>query len=169
MRINIEVTGSIEKVMQSIDAERKKTETATIRALNKTAQWLRSEGIKRVSKERKIPRKALKNKIIILKANKKRLWCRVRLISDWIGVVKLGSIKQTARGAKVGSTLYEGAFIAVMKNGHVGIFRRRCMKSLPIDEEKVKSHADEIIKELAENKVEEMFEKYFYQQMSYIE
>ncbi|MGL9732125.1 MAG: phage tail protein [Wolbachia sp.] len=113
-------------------------------------------------------KKGIKNKFIILKANKKRLWSRVRLILDLVWVAKLGSIKQTKRGAKVGSTLYEGAFIAVMKNGHVGIFRRRCMKSVPIDEEKVKSHADEIIKALAENKVEEMFEKYFYQQMSYI-
>jgi len=165
MHINIKVTGSIEKVMQNIDAERKKTETATIRALNKTAQWLKSEGIKRASEETKIPRKAFKNKFFILKANKKRLWCRVRLISDRIGVAKLGSIKQTMRGAKVGSTLYEGAFKAVMKNGHVGIFRRRGMKSLPIDEEKIKSGACEIVKELAESKVEEIFEKYFHQQI----
>ncbi|MGL9688733.1 MAG: hypothetical protein ACR5K6_03135 [Wolbachia sp.] len=95
MRIDIEVAGSIEKVMQSINAERKKTETATIRALNKTAQWLRSEGIKRVSEKRRILRKAFKNKFIIFKADKKHLWSRVRLISDLVGVAKLGSIKQT--------------------------------------------------------------------------
>jgi hypothetical protein len=47
-----------------------------------------------VSEKRKIPIKALKNKLIVLKANKERLWCRVRLISDWVGVAKLGSIKQ---------------------------------------------------------------------------
>jgi hypothetical protein len=81
-------------VVQSTDAERKKTDRAKIRAFNKTTQWLKSEGIKMVSEERKIPRKALKNKLIILKANKERLWSRVRLISDWVGVAKLGSVKQ---------------------------------------------------------------------------
>jgi hypothetical protein len=60
MRIDIEVTGSIENVVQSTDAERKKTERAAIRAINKTTQWLKAEGIRSVSEERKIPRKALK-------------------------------------------------------------------------------------------------------------
>jgi hypothetical protein len=55
-----------------------------------------------------------------------------------------------------------------MKYGDVGIFRRRYMASLSIDEMKVKSRADETIKELAESKVEAVFEKYFHQQMRYI-
>jgi hypothetical protein len=55
MRIDIEVTGSIENVVQNIDAERKKTEGATIRAFSITAQWLKSEGIRRVSEEAKYP------------------------------------------------------------------------------------------------------------------
>jgi hypothetical protein len=53
MRIDIEFTGSIETVVQSVDAEGEKTERARIRTLNKTAQWLKSKGVRRVSEEKR--------------------------------------------------------------------------------------------------------------------
>ncbi len=71
-------------------------------------------------------------------------------------------------GAKVGSRTYEGAFIATMKNGHIGIFKRRYTTSLPIDEIKINTQARETMKELVDNEVERVFEKYFDQQMSYM-
>lgn len=162
MHINLDVTDTIK---QSIEAEMKKVESAAMKALNKTARWLRSETIKRVSEEKKMPKRVFKNKFIIHKATRKLLESKVRLKSSLIGVAKLGSIEQTVIGARVGKCIYKGAFIAVMRNGHVGIFRRRGMKSTPIDEEKVDSHADEVLKGLAENEGGEVFEKYFYQEM----
>lgn len=57
MRINVEVSGSITEVMQSIDAEKAKVEKATVRALNKTALWVRSQTVKQVSEEKQIPKK----------------------------------------------------------------------------------------------------------------
>ncbi|WP_265024623.1 phage tail protein [Wolbachia endosymbiont (group A) of Eupithecia tripunctaria] len=81
MRINIEVTGSIEKVIQSIDAERKKVEKATVRALNKTALWVRSQTVKQVSEEKQIPKKAMRKKLSVDKANRKRLWSIIKLRS----------------------------------------------------------------------------------------
>ncbi|WP_265026490.1 phage tail protein [Wolbachia endosymbiont (group A) of Bibio marci] len=168
MRINIEVTGSIEKVIQSIDAERKKVEKATMRALNKTALWVRSQTVKQVSEEKQIPKKAMRKKLSVDKANRKRLWSVVKLSSQWIGVAKLGSIKQTKIGAKAGNRMYEGAFIAIMKNGHIGIFRRRYTTSLPIDEIKINTHARETMKELVDNEVERVFEKYFDHELNFI-
>lgn len=162
MRINIEVT------IESMDAERKKVEKATVRALNKTALWVRSQTVKQVGKEKQTPKKAMRKKLKVDKANRKRLWSVVKLSSQWIGVAKLGSIKQIKMGAKVGSRMYEGAFIATMKNGHIGIFRRRYTTSLPIDEIKINTHARETMKELAENEAERVFEKYFHQQLEYI-
>lgn len=150
--------------MQSIDAEGREIGPATVRALNKTAQWLKSEGIKRVSKERKIPRKVIRNKLIVCKASRKRLRSIVKLTSEWVKVAKLGSIKQTKIGAKVGNTIYEGTFKALMRSGQ-GVFRRRYVTSLPVDEIEVNTHACKIIKELAESKVEKVFEEYFHQQM----
>lgn len=64
--------------------------------------------------------------------------------------------------------MYEGAFKAVMKNGHIGIFRRRCEKSLPIDKIKIESCKCEIVKKRAESEVEGAFEKHFQQQVNYI-
>ncbi|WP_253302652.1 phage tail protein [Wolbachia endosymbiont of Psylliodes chrysocephala] len=78
---------------------------------------------------------------------------------------KTWDIKQTKIGARVGSRMYEGAFIATMKNGHIGIFKRRY---IPIDEIKVNTQARKTMKELAENEVERVFEKYFQQQLEYI-
>lgn len=168
MRINVEVTDNINKVIESVNAERKKVEKAAVRALNKTALWVRSQTVKQVSEEKQIPKKAMRKKLSVDKANRKRLWSVVKLSSQWIGVAKFGSIKQTKIGAKVGSRMYEGAFIATMKNGHIGIFRRRYTTSLPIDEIKVNTQAREIMKELAENEAERVFEKYFHQQLEYI-
>ncbi|WP_265015949.1 MULTISPECIES: phage tail protein [unclassified Wolbachia] len=159
MRINIEVT------IQSIDAERKKVEKATVRALNKTALWVRSQTVKQVSEEKQIPKKAMRKKLSVDKANRKRLWSVVKLSSQWIGVAKLGSIKQTKIGARAGSRMYEGAFIATMKNGHIGIFRRRY---IPIDEIKVNTQARKTMKELAENEAERVFEKYFDHELNFI-
>lgn len=161
MRINIEITGSI-------DAEKAKVEKATVRALNKTALWVRSQTVKQVSEEKQIPKKAMRKKLSVDKANRKRLWSIIKLSSQWIGVAKLGSIKQTNMGVKVGSRTYEGAFIATMKNGHIGIFKRRYTTSLPIDEIKINTHARETMKELAENEVERVFEKYFDHELNFI-
>ncbi|UJQ20821.1 phage tail protein [Wolbachia endosymbiont of Delia radicum] len=168
MRINVEVSGSIKEVMQSIDAEKVKVEKAAVRALNKTALWVRSQTVKQVSEEKQIPKKAMRKKLSVDKANRKRLWSVVKLSSQWIGVAKLGSIKQTKIGAKAGSRMYEGAFIATMKNGHIGIFRRRYMTPLPIDEIKVNTQAREIMKELVDNEVERVFEKYFDHELNFI-
>ncbi|WP_253303369.1 phage tail protein [Wolbachia endosymbiont of Phyllotreta cruciferae] len=154
--------------MQSIGAERRKIELATVRALNKTALWVRSQTVKQVSEEKQIPKKAMRKKLSVDKANRKRLWSIVKLSSQWIGVAKLGSIKQTKIGARAGSRTYEGAFIATMKNGHIGIFKRRYTTSLPIDEIKINTQARETMKELVDNEVERVFEKYFDQQMSYM-
>ena len=80
---------------------------------------------------------------------------------------KTWDIKQTKIGARVGSRMYEGAFIATMKNGHIGIFKRRYMTPLPIDEIKVNTQAREIMKELAENEAERVFEKYFDHELNF--
>ncbi len=55
-----------------------------------------------------------------------------------------------------------------MKNGHIGIFKRRYTTSLPIDEIKINTQARETMKELVDIEVERVFEKYFDQQMSYM-
>ncbi|WP_353283767.1 hypothetical protein [Wolbachia endosymbiont (group A) of Lypha dubia] len=100
------------------------------------------------------------------KANKVSLKSVITLDrSQWVGVAKLGSIKQTAIGAKVGSRMFEGAFKATMKNGHIGIFRRRYVTSLPIDEIKKNSHAWKTIKEIVDNNAELVFEMCFLQQL----
>lgn len=58
----------------------------------------------------------------------------VRMRTQWINLVKLGA-KQGSAGVRVkGRGLLEGAFIAGMKSGHMGVFIRLGKSSLPIHE-----------------------------------
>ncbi|MFP3027255.1 MAG: phage tail protein [Wolbachia sp.] len=163
MRINVEVSGSIEKVMQSIDAERKKVEKATERALNKTALWLKAKAAKEISKEKKIKLSLIRKRLRIFKAKISRLDVLIRANLYDIRASTIGKIQKTRRGSKVGKHQFIGGFAAVMPKGNSGIFKREGRKALPIQEVKLglEPEASKIIKGLVNYETEGIFEKYF--------
>lgn len=163
MRINVEVSGSIEKVMQSIDAERKKVEKATERALNKTALWLKTQAAKEISEEKKIKLSLIRRRLRIFKAKTSRLDVLIRANLYDIRVSAMGKMRQTKRGTKIGKHEFIGGFVAVMPRGNSGVFRREGRKALPIQEIKLglEPEASKIIKGLVNYETEEIFEKYF--------
>ncbi|WP_265023216.1 phage tail protein [Wolbachia endosymbiont (group A) of Epistrophe grossularia] len=163
MRINVEVSGSIEKVMQSIDAERKKVEKATERALNKTALWLKAKAAKEISKEKKIKLSLIRKRLRIFKAKTSRLDVLIRANLYDIRASTIGKIQKTRRGSKVGKHQFIGGFAAVMPKGNSGIFKREGRKALPIQEVKLglEPKASKIIKGLVNYETEGIFEKYF--------
>ena len=168
MFFEIKVTENIEKIIQSVDAKKEKVELATMRALNKTALWVRSQAIKQVSKEKQVPRKLIKTRVGVYKASRKRLRSVVAVDTFVVKAGKLGTMKQTKIGAKAGKHMFKGAFIATMKGGHKGIFTRIGKKSLPIEEEEFDLCDGEIVKRIADNEAERAFEKYFHQQIKYM-
>ncbi|WP_250294729.1 phage tail protein [Wolbachia endosymbiont of Oedothorax gibbosus] len=163
MRINVEVSGSIEKVMQSIDAERKKVEKATERALNKTALWLKAKAAKEISEEKKIKLSLIRKRLRIFKAKTSRLDVLIRANLYDIRASTIGKIQKIRRGSKVGKQQFIGGFAAVMPRGNSGVFRREGRKALPIQEVKLglEPEASKIIKELVNYETEGIFEKYF--------
>ncbi|WP_338405929.1 phage tail protein [Wolbachia endosymbiont (group A) of Longitarsus flavicornis] len=170
MRINIEVTGSIEKVMQSIDAERKKVEKATMRALNKTALWLKTQAAKEISEEKKIKLTIMRKRLRIFKARTSRLEVLIRANLYDIKASSMGKMRQTKRGTKIGKHEFIVAFMATMPRGNSGVFRREGRTALPIQEVKLalEPEASKIIKELVNYETEGIFEKYFERELNYI-
>ncbi len=137
MRINVEVSDSIEKVMQSIDAERKKVEKVTVSALNKTALWLKAKAAKEISEEKKIKLTVMRKRLRIFKARTSRLEVLIRANLYDIRASTIGKIQKTRRGSKVGKHEFIGGFAAVMPKGNSGIFKREGRAALPIKEVKL--------------------------------
>ncbi|WP_341822744.1 phage tail protein [Wolbachia endosymbiont (group A) of Clivina fossor] len=162
MRIN---TGSI---IQSIDAERKKVEKATVSALNKTAIWLKSKAAKEISEEKKIKLSLIRKRLRIFKAKTSRLEVLIRANLYDIRVSSMSKMKQTRRGTKVGKHEFIGAFTATMPRGYKGAFKREGRAALPIQEVKLplEPEASRIIENLVNYEVEKVFEKYFIHYMS---
>ncbi|WP_168464788.1 phage tail protein [Wolbachia endosymbiont of Ctenocephalides felis wCfeT] len=170
MFLNIEVDHSIDKVIQDVNASKAKVESAAMKALNKTALWLKVQASKEISQEKQIKQSLIRKRLRIIKASKSSVNALVKASLYGIKVGKLGSMRQTMIGAKVGSRMFQGAFIATMKSGHTGIFKRRGRTSLPIDEIllPLEPEASKIIKELVTQEVEKVFEKFFHRELNYI-
>ncbi len=170
MSINIEVTDNINKVIESINAERKKVEKAAVRALNKTALWIKSQAAREISEEKKINLNVIRKRLRIFKAKTSRLDVLMRANLYDIRASEVGKMKQTRKGAKVGKHEFIGAFTATMPRGNSGVFRREGRKALPIQEVKLglEPEASKIIKELVNYETEGIFEKYFERELNYI-
>lgn len=97
MRINVEVTGSI---IQSIDAERKKVEKATVSALNKTANWLKLQAAREISEEKQIKLSLMRKRLRIIKASSLEVLIRANLYD--MRASSIGIMRETKRGTKTG-------------------------------------------------------------------
>ncbi|MGL9762096.1 MAG: phage tail protein [Wolbachia sp.] len=163
MRIN---TGSI---IQSIDAERKKVEKATVSALNKTAIWLKSKAAKEISEEKRIKLSLIRKRLRIFKAKISRLDVLIRANLYDIRASTIGKIQKTRRGSKVGKHQFIGGFAAVMPKGNSGIFKREGRAALPIKEVKLplEPEASKVIRDLVNYEVEKVFTKFFERELSY--
>ncbi len=63
MSVHIEV-----EVIESVNAKRRKVELATVKALNKTALWLKAQAAKEISEEKKIKLSLIRKRLRIFKA-----------------------------------------------------------------------------------------------------
>ncbi|MBS9529971.1 phage tail protein [Wolbachia endosymbiont of Rhagoletis cerasi] len=170
MSINIEVTDNINKVIESINAERKKVEKATERALNKTALWLKTQAAKEISEEKKIKLSLIRKRLRIFKAKTSRLDVLIRANLYDIRASTIGKTQKTRRGSKVGKHQFIGGFAAVMPKGNSGMFKREGRTALPIKEVKLplEPEASKVIRDLVNYEVERMFGKFFERELNYI-
>jgi len=157
---SIEVGGNIEKIIQNIDANKAKVELATVRALNKTALWLKLKASQEISQEKQISLKVIRKRLRIIKARKSAVKV---LIRAYLYDVRMRNIKQ-AKAA------FNDAFMATMPRGYRGIFKRVGRTALPIQEVKLplEPEASRIIEHLVNYETEKAFEKFFQHELNYI-
>ncbi|CAQ54356.1 putative minor tail protein z [Wolbachia endosymbiont of Culex quinquefasciatus JHB] len=162
MSVHIEV-----EVIESANAKRKKIELAIVRALNRTALWLKSKAAKKISEEKK---SLIRKRLRIFKAKTSRLEVLIRANLYDIRASTIGKIQKTRRGSKVGKHEFIGGFAAVMPKGNSGMFKREGRAALPIKEVKLplEPEASRIIENFVNYEVEKVFEKFFHRELSYI-
>lgn len=158
---NIEVSENIERIIHNIDASKAKVELAAVRALNKTASWLKLKAIQEISQEKRVSLKIIRKRLRIIKARKSTLKV---LIRAYLYDVRMRNIKQ-AKAA------FNDLFMATMPRGYRGIFKRVERTALPIREVKLplEPEASRIIENLVNYEVERIFEKYFTYELFYDE
>uniref|UniRef100_UPI00333EF86D phage tail protein n=1 Tax=Wolbachia endosymbiont (group B) of Pilophorus perplexus TaxID=3066160 RepID=UPI00333EF86D len=162
MSVHIEV-----EVIESVNAKRKKIELAIVRALNRTALWLKLKTAKEISEEKK---SLIRKRLRIFKAKTSRLDVLIRANLYDIRAWTIGKIQKTRRGSKVGKHEFIGGFAAVMPKGNSGMFKREGRAALPIKEVKLplEPEGSRIIKDLVNYESEREFEKYFKHELNYI-
>ncbi len=131
---SIEVSNNINKVIQTIDAKKDKVELAVVRALNKTALWVKAQASREISTEKQIKLKLIRNRLQVIKANRNSLKALVRASLYGIKAAKLGSMRQTKTGATVGKYMFHSAFVATMPRGYTSVFKRKGKTALPIQD-----------------------------------
>lgn len=110
---------------------------AIMRALNRTAQTVRTHAVRAVAQETKLPQKTLRPMLPVIRATKQHLRALVIARGRPIPLTRLGA-RQTGVGVvyRLGGRLQTipSAFLATMPNARrPGVFRRTGKKRLPIE------------------------------------
>ncbi|MDA0938795.1 MAG: phage tail protein, partial [Proteobacteria bacterium] len=123
--LDVTIYGDIDQIIKQMHGTEAQVKLASMRALNKTALWLKSQSVKEISTQKKLQQKIIRERLKLVKASKSSLKALVVASLYGIKASLLGSMRQTAIGAKAGKSQFTGAFVATMPTGHWGIFKRK--------------------------------------------
>jgi len=130
IKLDVALEG-LDAVLAEFRALPKQVDRAEKRAVRKATRFLAAEVRRELAKAHGIPQKVLRQrKRIALKPNRGQVWVGTLPIA----ASHLGTPRQTRSGARVGRRRYDKAFVARMRSGHVGVFRRKGKSRLPIEE-----------------------------------
>ncbi|WP_457923695.1 phage tail protein [Wolbachia endosymbiont of Muscidifurax uniraptor] len=165
---DIKTNNNINEIISNIERKEQKIRLAAIKALNKTAIWLKSQAAKEISEEKRIKLSLIRKRLRIFKVKTSRLEVLIRANLYDIRASTIGKIQKIRRGSKVGKHEFIGGFAAVMPKGNSGIFKREGRAALPIKEVKLplEPEASRIIGNLVNYEVEKVFEKFFHRELS---
>jgi hypothetical protein len=115
---------------------------AVVRALNRVGAMAKTEASRQIRAEYKMKASDVNAAITVRRASVRSTTIEVDVVAKGRHSVPLVnfSATQTKTGVSVtikrssGRKKFGGAFIATMKNGHRGVFKRRTKSRLPIDE-----------------------------------
>lgn len=129
MGVTVNVTSNANSVIMEMQAmATEMREKATVRALNKTMEQVRTQASRAVRAEGyNLKAATIKAAMKMHRARAGQLWARLVASGKPVPLMQYGA-RQTRKGVSVnvqkGRKLIPGAFIARMRNGRVGVFVR---------------------------------------------
>lgn len=127
------VDKQIENIIKTLNALPEQVDQATIWALNRTADWVKSHLSQEVSEAMRIKLKTIRDRIAIQRANRRNLNATLSCNFKSVLVQDLPGVRQTLPGVVAGGVLYPHAFIAALrKGGKPGVYRRVGKSRLPV-------------------------------------
>jgi hypothetical protein len=169
-QFDVTVVGNFDQVVEAIGATEAQIRIAAMRAINKTALWILSQSAREISNETKIKLKLIRQKLRVVKASRETLKAFIMGSLYAIKSIKLGNPRQTASGVTIGVHKFPGSFIARMpKTGHVGVFKRKTSRRLPIQEQYVfmGTNSSNIIRHYVDDEAPVVFMRYFEHEIRY--
>ncbi|WP_265022963.1 phage tail protein [Wolbachia endosymbiont (group B) of Ischnura elegans] len=150
------------KISNNIDEKEQKVKLAAIKALNRTALWLKAQAAKEISEEKKIKLSLIRKRLRIFKAKTSRLNVLIRANLYDVRTSLIGKVRQTRRGTKVGKHEFIGAFTATMPRDYKGAFKREGKTALPIKEVKLplEPEASKVMRDLVNYEIEKVCTKF---------
>lgn len=121
LHIDTNEYGAVLRAFKTLPGEVNKAE---IRALNKTAAWVKTQAARETSQAAKVAVSVVRNRIRILRADKRRAFAKVWYGLNPIPARLLGRVRSTKTGARAGRYNFPGAFVATMPSGATSVFKR---------------------------------------------
>lgn len=134
--IRIESTPELRQWATTAGATESQIRRAAIKSLNVTVRWLRVHMAREVAATTQLRVGLVKEGLIVIKASRANLQVTLGLSkrSGRVPLSKAGSAVQNDDGVVVKKKTHKHAFIATMRSGRKGVFRRSGKGRLPIKE-----------------------------------
>ena len=169
----VDITLSDDAWRNQLHATERQLQTAAIRALNKTARWLRTHVASNTANKLNIPVGLVKAGLISIRArtNQPIAGIALKKSSAVIKASRLGSPQQTQRGVRTGRKHWDKAFVGTQHHsGRQTVFRRRGKARLPIRELSiaVTGAMSDVMEHLADGAAMRQFNKIFEHELRYL-
>ena len=154
----------INNILKTINALPGQVQKATILALNRTGEWMKGRLAKDLSQEKRMKLKIIRDKIKLLKADKRNICANLNCNFKNVPIIELGNVKQNAIGTMAGGVMYPHAFIATLRKGwKTGVYQRTTTKRFPVKSVTIPIFDDaaKIIEDLLGTEAKQVFEKRF--------
>jgi hypothetical protein len=112
-----------------------KLKTGLRRGINQAGNKGRTPAVRATAAHADVPQKLVRSALSTYPARGSKLSYRVTVRAKHLKLIDLGGARQTGSGVSVRRWgAHKGAFLATMRSGHTGIYRRVSKKRLPIAE-----------------------------------
>jgi len=172
--IRVEVLVDMRAAQQELRELADKAPLAVARALNKTIRSVQTQTVRAIAADVGLAQKDVRKGLTLELATRQRLLARLAVSTRRIGLHAFRA-RQTKRGVTYklpgGRGRVPSGFIARMKSGHVGVFKRWGPKRLPITELRGPSLGrvfESKVAQVLKQSVRQLFDKYLAHEIDFL-